>query len=662
MFMAIMTREIDSVREVTVVGAGTMGHGIAQTFATAGYAVTLVDVSEDILSDAIEKIESSLQQLDPEETEGILDQISLETERETAFPRSDFLVEAVPEDIDIKQDVFADADQLTPEGTILATNTSTLPISEIGSVTEQPARVVGMHFSNPVQLMPIVEVIRGEATSDLVFEATQELSRDIGKTPISVEKDVPGFLINRINIRFWNEALRRVSDDEITPRQIDASVRRLGFPMGPFEVMDFSGIDVVEMAASSMQERGVELHVPSNLSKKVEDEQFGMKTGTGFYNYPSPGEYSRADISRTQRFDYNPWEVIAPAVNEAAWLLRNDVTTKEEIDRSVQLGMNWPRGLLELADEYGLDEIVATLERLQAESGWDEYAPEPLLTEKVDADELGIKTGQGFYEWDHESETFGPVEYEQRDFFSVITLNRPDKLNALNEPTWVGLRRSLKKAADTDAVRATVLRGAGDAFSAGDDIAEMREWESESEGHSFIEETLMPTIEALRHHPKPTIALVDGVATGAGCEITMLSDLAVASEDSQFGQPEATIGAMPPIWLVEGLVGIGKKDVMELALTGDIIEASEAEEIGLVNHVVSAQQIDDVARELARSTTSAAPKSVAAIKELTSGIEDDYYAEWLSTATDELVTLLQSDTGKEGLEAFLEGNSPPWER
>jgi len=660
--MAIMTRELDSVREVTVVGAGTMGHGIAQTFATAGYAVTLVDVSEDILSDAIEKIESSLQQLDPEETEDIFGRISPETERKTAFQRSDFLIEAVPEDIDIKQDIFADADQFTPEGTILATNTSTLPISEIGSVIEQPARVVGMHFSNPVQLIPIVEVIRGEATSDLVFEATHELSRDIGKTPISVEKDVPGFLINRINIRFWNEALRRVSENEITPRQIDASVRRLGFPMGPFEVMDFSGIDVVEMAASSMQERGVELHIPSTLSKKVENKKFGMKTGTGFYDYSSAGEYSRADISRTQRFDYNPWEVIAPAVNEAAWLLRNDVTTKEEIDRSVQLGMNWPRGLLELADEHGLDEIVATLERLQAESDWDEYEPEPLLLEKVDADELGIRTGQGFYEWDHESETFGPVEYEQRDFLSVITLNRPDKLNALNEPTWVGLRRSLEMAADADAVRATVLRGAGDAFSAGDDIAEMREWESESEGHSFIDETLMPTIETLRHHPKPTIALVDGVATGAGSEITMLCDLAVASEDSQFGQSEATIGAIPPIWLVEGLVGLGKKDVMELALTGDIIEASEAEEIGLVNHVVSAQQIDEVARELARSTTSAAPQSVAAIKELTSGIEDDYYAEWLSTATDELITLLQSNTGKEGLAAFLEGNSPPWER
>ncbi|SEH18074.1 3-hydroxyacyl-CoA dehydrogenase [Natronorubrum sediminis] len=649
------------VDAVTVVGAGTMGHGIAQTFATAGYNVTIVDVDDDVLKTALEKIEGSLEKLG-EDHDAVLERLETTTSDEEAYGDADLIVEAVPEDIDLKRTVFESIDDHAPERTILATNTSTLPITEIASATDRPNAVVGMHFSNPVQLMEIVEVIRGKATDDDVFEAIQEISTEIEKTPVLVEKDIPGFLINRINLRFWLEAVRQVENGEQDERSIDAAIRRIGLPMGPFEVLDFSGVDVATMAAKSMRDRGVDLHVPDLLEEKTEVDKHGMKTGVGFYSYPTPGEYSRVDIPRERRYDFDPKHLLAPAVNEAAWLLANDVTTKSEIDKAMRIGMNWPRGLLKMADEYGIDRLVETLETLRERSGWDEYEPHPHLEEMVSNDECGRKSSVGFYEWDYEQTTFDTVRYERREYVAWITLDRPEALNALDEPSWEGLNDALEHAANDDEVRATILRGSGRAFCAGDDIAEIQSWESTEDASEMIENVLGPTVETLRNHPKPVIAAVDGVANGGGCELVLLSDLAVASPDSDFALPEAKIGALPPIGLTYGRMSLGKKSIMELALTGDQLTATEAESMGIVNYVVDGDQVADVARELARATTASGPKSVAEMKDFWTTMEDDLLEDWFDNAMGRLVERTQSEEASEGLAAFLEKRDPDWQR
>jgi enoyl-CoA hydratase/3-hydroxyacyl-CoA dehydrogenase len=650
-----------SVDRVTVVGAGTMGHGIAQTFAQAGYDVVIDDVDEDILSEALDNIEGSLQKLGVEDPDAVLDRIETTTDDEIAYADADLVVEAVPEDIDLKLGVFSTADELTPDEAILATNTSTLPITEIGDATDRPEQVVGMHFSSPVQMMPIVEIIRGEETTDSVFETAQAIGEDIGKTPVLVEQDVPGFLINRINLRFWIEAIRQVDAGVQDTETIDAAIRRLGFPMGPFEVLDFAGIDVFEMAARSMRERGVDLHVPDLLTQVVEEERFGMKTGAGFYEYPEAGEYSRVDIPREPRYDFDPKELVAPAVNEAAWLLDNDVTTKAEIDKSVQIGMNWPRGLLEFADEYGIDRLVETLESLRERTGWEEYEPHPRLREMVETDEVGLASGTGFYDHEYERTEFDTVVYERREYTAWITLNRPDNLNALDEPTWAGLHAALDRAAADDDVRATVLRGAGRAFCAGDDIGELLSWESTEDATEMVEETLNPTVQAVRNHPKPLVAGVDGVANGGGCELVMLTDLAVASTDSHFALPEARIGALPPIALTYGRTSLGKKAIMELALTGDQLPATWATDNGIVNYAVDGSQVEDVVRELVRATTGSSPGSVEAITDLWVEMEDDLLDEWIEDGLETLIERTQSAEAQEGLQAFLDKESPSWE-
>ncbi|MFC7157155.1 3-hydroxyacyl-CoA dehydrogenase/enoyl-CoA hydratase family protein [Halomarina halobia] len=658
-----MSRHLsENIDTVTVVGGGTMGHGIAQAFATAGYDVVLNDVDEEVLSTALERIEGSLAKLDVDDPDAVLGRIEPTTGADEAFADADLVVEAVPEDIGLKRDVFGTADDLAPEGAVLATNTSTLPITEIAEATGRPERVVGMHFSNPVQLMPIVEVIRGEHTADEVFDAARELGESVGKTPVLVERDVPGFLINRINLRFWLEAVRQVEAGLTDTKTVDAAARRLGLPMGPFEVLDFSGIDVATMAARSMAERGVDLHVPDLLVEKTEAGTYGMKSGEGFYEYPEAGAYSRVDIPRELRYGFDPKHLLAPAVNEAAWLLENDVTTRDEIDKAMRIGMNWPRGLLELADEYGVDRLVETLETLRERSGWAEYEPHPLLREMVENDEVGLASGSGFYGWEYERERFETVRYERREYTAWITLNRPDRLNALDEPSWEGLRAALERAAADDDVRATVLRGAGRAFCAGDDIGEILSWESTDDAREMVEGTLAPTVRALREHPKPVIAAVDGVANGGGCELVLLSDLAVASTGSDFALPEAKIGALPPIGLTYGRTSLGKKAIMELALTGEQLSAREAEEMGVVNYTVESEQVEDVVRELARATTASSPGAVADVKELWIGMEDELLDAWFDRGLDTLVTRSQSAEAEEGLAAFLNKESPSWQR
>lgn len=651
----------DPVERVTVVGAGTTGHGIAQVFATAGYDVTLTDVDESALSTALARIEASLGELGVDDPKTVLGRIETTTDAEAAFADADLVVEAVPEDATLKREVFATADAVAPGDAVLATSTSTLPITELAAATDRPERVVGLHFSTLVRLVDAVEVIRGEHTSGGTIEVAREIVEALGKTPILVEKDVPGFLLDRINLRFWLEAVRGVEAGETDARTVDAAVRRVGLPMGPFEVLDFAGIDVATTAARSMRERGVDLHVPDLLGEMTDAGEHGVKTGSGFYDYPAPGEYARADVPRECRYEFDPKELFAPAVNEAAWLLENDVSTVAGIDEAMCVGMNWPRGPLAFADEYGVDRLVDTLERLRERSGWNEYEPHPRLRRMVEDGEVGLASGTGFHAHEYERARFETVRYERRERVAWITLDRPDRLNALDSPSWEGLEAALRRAADEEAVRATVLQGEGRAFCAGDDIAEILSWETESEANEALRGTLGSTVRTLREHPKPVIAAVDGVANGGGCELVLLADLAVASGRSDFALPEARIGALPPIALTYGRTSLGKKALMELALTGEQFPASEAEAMGVVNHVVTSEQVPDVARELARSTVASGPASVAAVKELWGAMEDDLLDRWFDEAMASLAERVSSEEAEEGLSAFLEKRSAEWE-
>lgn len=247
--------------------------------------------------------------------------------------------------------------------------------------------------------------------------------------------------------------------------------------------------------------------------------------------------------------------------------------------------------------------------------------------------------------------------YNKEDAIAWITLNRPEALNALNKKLWRGIYENLVKAEDDKEVRAIIITGAGRAFSAGDDIKEVASLRNTEEIRSFFMDFAVPTITKLIEICKPTIAAVNGIAYGGGCEIAMLCDIVVASENASFAIPEGLIGAIAPIASTIGAYIIGKLNVSVMALTGEPITAEEAKLIGLVNKVVSSNELKETAEKIARKTMRVAPSSIKVMKKL---LNRCFFREELERAVEELIRILQTEEGREGHMAFIEKRSPKW--
>lgn len=282
-----------STSQISVIGAGTMGAGIAQIALEAGHRVNLVDTRKEFVDRGAATVRGFLERkvaknkLTQEECEQILSRLHGFTDMEQGVAGAVMVVEAVFEKLELKQEIFGNLDRWCPPETILASNTSTLPISKIASATQHPERVIGTHYFSPVPLMRLVEVVRGEHTSDAVAERTVELCKSLGKTPILIQ-DVPGFIVNRFLCLLYNEAANLIHNGVASAEDIDAALK-LGcnWPMGAAEIMDMAGVDVTLLALKALYEMtGEERYKPSPLLEKMVDEnRLGRKTGEGFYKH-----------------------------------------------------------------------------------------------------------------------------------------------------------------------------------------------------------------------------------------------------------------------------------------------------------------------------------------------------------------------------------------
>jgi 3-hydroxybutyryl-CoA dehydrogenase len=278
---------------IGVVGSGTMGSGIAQVAAQNQFEVLLFDVNENILTENIKRIHGRFDRLFEKGkiTEKECEQAKERIRMTISLDRMkdcQFVIEAVPEKISIKKEIFKQLDEHCPEETILATNTSSFSVTEIGSITKRADRVAGMHFFNPVPLMPLVEIIKGERTSEETASALLELTKQLGKTPVKC-KDTPGFIVNRIARPFYNEALKIQNEQIASIEQIDRIMKKAGgFKMGPFELQDLIGIDINFSTTESVHEGffGESRFRPSyDQQRKVQAGKLGRKVGGGFYQY-----------------------------------------------------------------------------------------------------------------------------------------------------------------------------------------------------------------------------------------------------------------------------------------------------------------------------------------------------------------------------------------
>ncbi len=279
-------------KRVAVIGSGTMGRGIAHVSALAGYETHMFDIADDVLEKARKAIERNLQKgvdrgkVDAEAMKAALENLRTGTDLAAAAKGADFAIEAVPEKLDLKREIFAGLEAHAPEHAVLATNTSTIPVSRIAGAVKRPERVIGMHFFNPVHIMKLVEIIRGSETSDETVTRTEEVSRAMGKETVLVNES-PGFVTSRMNALIGNEAFRMLEEGVASAADIDKALKLgLNHPMGPFEMVDLVGLDARLNNLRSLHSELGDLYRPSPLLEKmVEEGRLGKKTGRGVYEY-----------------------------------------------------------------------------------------------------------------------------------------------------------------------------------------------------------------------------------------------------------------------------------------------------------------------------------------------------------------------------------------
>jgi enoyl-CoA hydratase/3-hydroxyacyl-CoA dehydrogenase len=374
------------IKNITVLGSGIMGHGIAQVSAMAGYNVVLRDIEQKFLDKAIEKIKWSLDKLvskekiSENERDEIFSRIKPIVDLKEAVHDCELVIEAVPEIMDLKKKVYAELDKVAGEQVIFASNTSTLPITEIANTISRPKKFIGIHFFNPPQLMKLVEVIPGQETSDEITNLTINFVKSVNKVPVTCRKDVPGFIVNRLFIPLVHEACYVMERQKIQQTEIDSAVKfNLGFPMGIFELADFTGLDVIHKATLEMYARDKKVILPhTRIEQLFNEKKIGQKSGEGFYKY-SDDKYERIPLSEELAEKCDPIQIMANILNNAAWLVTNNASDIDEIEKAANLGLGLKKPLFETANEIGMKKIVEELKKLSDKHGTF-YEPDPLLS------------------------------------------------------------------------------------------------------------------------------------------------------------------------------------------------------------------------------------------------------------------------------------------
>lgn len=374
------------MKNIGIIGAGTMGVGIAQVAATAGCKVVLFDANAPQIDKALSGLEKTLQKLaekgkiSQEKAAEIRSNI-VKGEALQDLKDSDLVIEAIIENKEIKTKVFTELENYVSESCILSSNTSSISITSLGAELKKPERFIGIHFFNPAPLMPLVEVIPSLLTEKTLAEKIYNLMKEWGKTPV-IAKDIPGFIVNRIARPYYGEGLRIVEENIATPEQVDDAMKTLGnFKMGPFELMDLIGVDVNFAVTTTVYKDYFydPKYKPSLLQQRMSEAKLhGRKTGKGFYDYSEGAEkpVAQKDDALYQQIFLR---IISMLINEAVEAKRLGVANDEDIELAMQKGVNYPKGLLSWGKEIGYAKISETLQSLYEEYQEERYRQSPLL-------------------------------------------------------------------------------------------------------------------------------------------------------------------------------------------------------------------------------------------------------------------------------------------
>jgi enoyl-CoA hydratase/3-hydroxyacyl-CoA dehydrogenase len=661
------------VFKAAVVGAGTMGGQIAQTVAAAGIPVVLKDIDEALVQAGLQEAENVTRgqvgklaekgKITAEQAqaqiEEILGRIHGTTSYE-AFGEVDFVIEAVPERMEIKQSVFAELDAATPGHAILASNTSSLSITEIGEATLRPEKVIGFHYFYPASVMPLIEIVEGDETSAETVTAAITFAQAIRKQPITCA-EVPGFVVNRILNSAVSEVWRAQEEKGLSIKLIDEGLAASGvIPVGPYVLANLLGLDTSLHVAEHLRESYGEerFYVSKGMQKLVADGKLGAKTGwDGFYDpqgEPNISGENEPDVAELVEL------LSLKTFLEACLVLEEGVATHRDIDFGMMAGagLDPRRGLLPpfmKVDSEGLDTILERMESAQERYG-ERFTPPTILRRLVAQGRLGQKSGQGFYAYPQPDaeQPAEVVKLETRGDGVAIAWLANGQMNSLSPQVVEDLAKVWSKV-KSSGIRALVIASSNPfLYCAGADIKAFTTMD-ESSGAELIN-AAHALFRELGSEGIATIAAVNGLAFGGGCELAMACDVRIAARSALFGQPEIKLGIIPGFGGTQRLprlVGVNK--ALEMNLIGDPILADEAFELGLANRLVEDHELLDTALRWARKLAGQAPLAMEEIKRVSGAGDLD---EGIESEKRAFAEVFSSADAKEGITAFLGKRAP----
>jgi enoyl-CoA hydratase/3-hydroxyacyl-CoA dehydrogenase len=565
--------------KVGVVGAGNMGAGIAQKYATEGFATVVVDVDQAAVDRGQQRVTTTLNEgvarkiFSPEQRDAILGRMTFSADKD-ALKGCALVVEAVFEDLGVKQALFKDLDARLDTDTVLGTNTSSFYVDDVAKVCAHPERVVGLHYFYHPAKNRLVEVIAGKQTSKQAFQKAWRIQELCGKTPVD-SRDAPGFIVNRFFVPWLNEAMRLVQEGVADIATVEAATKQgFGVGMGPFELMNVTGVPITLHAATTLGRELGAFYAPCDLIRPVVDAK---------KNWDLSGTPDRA------KFD---------AINERLWgvvwqiatrlVFDEKVCTLEDCDLGARVGLRWPKGPFQAMNDAGTRNALWAVRAIEqkypdarvpaalVEHG-EKNAPFAirLVTSRVDVDGVG-----------------------------VITFQRPDAMNALNEGVVAQLGHAFDALDADPACKGIVIEGQGKAFVAGadtrffvdqieaDDVERIVRFASDGQA-------LFARIDACK---KPVVCKLHGLSLGGGSELALACDWIVASPRGSLGFPETGIGIYPGLGGTQRSARrVGVPLGRWLVLTGDVVDARTGAAIGLVDDVVDADALDAACRKRALS-------------------------------------------------------------
>ena len=555
------------IKTVGVAGAGTMGSALAQKFAMEGFEVILVDTSKEFVNKGLQRIKETLNEgiekkiFTPEKAETILAKIFGETDI-NGLKKAELVIEAIYENFETKAELFRTLDQVLSKDTIIATNTSSFSVSELAKFVSYPERFIGVHYFYHAAKNRLVEIIPGEKTSDDTFKTMEVFSVQSGKDAITC-KDAYGFVVNRFFVPWLNESVRLLEEGIASTGEIEAAcMKTLSIGMGPFALMNATGIPVAYHAEKTLEHYGKLYEVSDSLKLQAEKKE-------DWKINPVDESVISSEVKKVIND-----RLLGIIYFVCSQLMEEKVCTPVEINRGARIGLAWRKGPIDLMEKSGTEEVKRLVKNISER--YEEVIPASI--------------GREFWKMEL-------VNLQKKGENAVITINRPEDMNALNESVINQLEDKFNQASSDQSIKTIFITGSGKAFVAGADIKFFIDNIKSNSIEKIVKFTkyCQDVYDAVDKSKKSVVVVLNGLTLGGGLELALCADVILSLPNAYLAFPETGIGIYPGLGGTQRTqVRIGKELTKYMIFTGDMLNALDAEKIGLVDKIIDIAEMYEI--------------------------------------------------------------------